>query len=194
MKLNASGSALLYSVYIGGSADEWGLAIALDSLGQAYVTGQTTSTNFPVVGGFQTTLGDPSGDAFITKINAAGNAFLYSTYLGGNGFDQGQGIAADPVHAGIAYVTGDTLSTNLLTKNGFQLTSGGNGEWTTVGAHLRFEHEGDPSVVAGSLPLTQRSMRHRRRQRIRDWPDRIVRLVHDLVSTVVLRHSADRSV
>ena len=128
VKLNASGSALLYSVYIGGSADEWGLGIALDSLGQAYVTGQTTSTNFPVVGGFQTTLGDPSGDAFITKINAAGNAFLYSTYLGGNGFDQGQGIAADPVHAGIAYVTGDTLSTNLLIKNGFQLTSGGNGD------------------------------------------------------------------
>jgi uncharacterized repeat protein (TIGR01451 family) len=128
VKLNASGSALLYSVYIGGSADEWGFGIAVDSLGQAYVTGRTTSTNFPVVGGFQTTLGDPSGDAFITKINAAGNAFLYSTYLGGNGIDQGQGIAADPVHTGIAYVTGDTSSSNLLTKNGFQLTSGGNGD------------------------------------------------------------------
>jgi uncharacterized repeat protein (TIGR01451 family) len=133
VKLNASGSALLYSVYIGGSADEWGFGIAVDGGGQAYVTGRTTSTNFPVVGGFQTTLGDPSGDAFITKINAAGSAFLYSTYLGGNGIDQGQGIAADPVHTGIAYVTGDTSSTNfsstnLLTKNGFQLTPGGNGD------------------------------------------------------------------
>src|SRR5712691_10605044 len=128
VKLNASGSALLYSVYIGGSADEWGFGIAVDSLGQAYVTGRTTSTNFPVVGGFQSALGDPSGDAFITKINAAGNAFLYSTYLGGNGTDQGQGIAADPLHAGVGYVTGDTSSTNLPTTNGFQLTPGGNGD------------------------------------------------------------------
>ena len=100
VKLNAIGSALLYSVYLGGSADEWGFGIAVDSLGQAYVTGRTTSTNFPVVGGFQSTLGDPSGDAFITKINAAGNAFLYSTYLGGNGIDQGQGIAVGPAPLG----------------------------------------------------------------------------------------------
>jgi uncharacterized repeat protein (TIGR01451 family) len=128
VKLNASGSALLYSVYIGGSADEAGFAIAVDGAGQAYVTGSTTSTNFPVVGGFQTALGDPSGDAFVTKINAAGNAFLYSSYLGGNGIDQGQGIAVDPVHAGVVYVTGDTSSTNLPTKNGFQLTPGGNGD------------------------------------------------------------------
>jgi len=128
VKLNAAGSALLYSVYLGGSADEWGFGIAVDSLGQAYVTGRTTSTNFPVVGGFQTILGDPSGDAFITKINAAGNAFLYSTYLGGNGLDQGQGIAADPLQPGIVYVTGDTSSTNFANTNGFQLTAGGNGD------------------------------------------------------------------
>jgi uncharacterized repeat protein (TIGR01451 family) len=128
MKLNAAGSALLYSVYLGGSADEWGFGIAVDGLGQAYVTGRTTSTNFPVVGGFQTALGDPSGDAFITKINAAGNAFLYSTYLGGNGLDQGQGIVADPLHPGIVYVTGDTSSTNFANTNGFQLTTGGNGD------------------------------------------------------------------
>ena len=102
------------------AADEGGYGIAVDSLGQAYVTGQTTSTNFPVVGGFQTTLGNASGDAFITKINAAGNALVYSTYLGGNGTDQGQGIAADPMHPGIVYVTGNTISSNLRTKNGFQ--------------------------------------------------------------------------
>jgi uncharacterized repeat protein (TIGR01451 family) len=128
VKLNAGGSALLYSVYLGGSADEWGFGIAVDSLGQAYVTGQTTSTNFPVMGGFQTALGDPSGDAFITKINAAGNAFLYSSYLGGNGIDLGQAIVTDPLRAGVAYVTGDTSSTNLPTTNGFQLTAGGNGD------------------------------------------------------------------
>jgi uncharacterized repeat protein (TIGR01451 family) len=128
VKLNAAGSALLYSVYLGGSADEWGLGIAVDSLGQVYVTGLTTSTNFPVVGGFQTSLGDASGDAFITKINAAGNAFLYSTYLGGNGADQGRGIAVDPLHPGIVYVTGDTSSTNMPTSNGFQLMRGGNGD------------------------------------------------------------------
>jgi uncharacterized repeat protein (TIGR01451 family) len=126
VKLKADGSALLYSVYLGGSADEWGLGIAVDGLGQAYVTGRTTSTNFPVVGGFQSTLGDATGDAFITKINAAGNAFLYSSYLGGNGTDQGNGIAVDP--SGIAYVTGTTASSTFPTKNGFQLTGGGSGD------------------------------------------------------------------
>ena len=126
VKLNDTGSALLYSAYVGGSADELGLAIAVDDEGQAYVTGRTTSTNFPVIGGFQATLGDASGDAFVTKINANGTAFVYSTYLGGNGTDQGQGIA---VHGGIAYVTGDTSSTaGFPTTNGFQLTSGGNGD------------------------------------------------------------------
>jgi hypothetical protein len=136
VKLNAAGSAIFYSVYLGGSADEWGLAIAVDGLGQAYVTGRTTSTNFPVVGGFQTTLGDTSGDAFITKINAAGNAFLYSTYLGGNSIDQGQAIAVDPLHPGIVYVTGDTSSTNFA-QNGFQLTPGGNGDVRDEGGYGR---------------------------------------------------------
>ncbi len=125
VKLNANGSGLLYSVYLGGSADEWGFGIAVDTLGQAYVTGRTTSSNFPVVGGFQSTLGDPTGDAFITKINAAGDAFLYSTYLGGNGSDQGNGIAVGP--SAIAYVTGNTTSSNLVTKNAFQ-AAGGNGD------------------------------------------------------------------
>ena len=115
VKLNPTGSALVYSVFMGGSADDAGFAIAVDGAGQAYVAGMTTSTNFPIVGGAQTAIGDPSstalGDAFVAKINATGTALLYSTYLGGQAADEARGIAVD--NAGNAYVAGTTASTNF---------------------------------------------------------------------------------
>jgi len=137
VKLNPTGSSISpalggYSVFLGGSSADAGFAIAVDSANQAYVTGKTTSKDFPVVGGFQAAPGvlggDPLGDAFITKLNAAGTAIVYSTYLGGSGADQGQGIAVD--RAGVAYVTGNTASPfpSFLTKNAFQLTPGGGGD------------------------------------------------------------------
>src|SRR5712664_2858829 len=124
-KLNSSGSALIYSTYLGGSGDDVGQGIALDSLGNAYVTGFTSSTNFPhSVAAFQTTLAG-SFDAFVTKLNLAGSApLLYSTYLGGDSADRGYAVAVDG--SGNAYVTGYTTSTKYPTTTGaFQTTSAG---------------------------------------------------------------------
>jgi Beta-propeller repeat len=121
-KLNAAGDALVYSTYLGGSGSDIGLGIALDAVGDAYVTGYTTSTNFPTANPYQSTIGSGQ-EAFVTKLNAAGNALIYSTYLGGNNDDSGYGIAVDAV--GDAYVTGYTYSTNFPTENPFQSTIGG---------------------------------------------------------------------
>jgi hypothetical protein len=124
-KLNAAGSALLYSTYLGGSGDEAGNDIAVDVSGNAYVTGHTQSTNFPTTtGAFQTALHGPT-DAFVSKLNAAGSALLYSTYLGGsaNGYAEGYGIAVDA--SGNAYVTGGTFSNFPITSDAFQTTPRG---------------------------------------------------------------------
>ena len=131
-KLNASGSALVYSTYLGGSNTDGGYGIAVDGAGNAYITGYTYSTDFPTAGAFQTSHASDGGgdDVFVTKLNASGTAFIYSTYLGGNGYDGGRGIAVDG--AGNAYVTGYTRSTNFpATTGAFQNSSGG-GEDTFV--------------------------------------------------------------
>ena len=121
-KLNAAGTALVYSTYLGGSASDAGLDIAVDSAGNAYVTGDTSSTNFPTANPLQPASGGGT-DAFVAKLNAAGTALVYSTYLGGSGNDVGSGIAVDS--AGNAYVTGNTVSTNFPTANPLQPASGG---------------------------------------------------------------------
>ena len=109
-KLNPAGSALAYSTYLGGALGDNGNAIAVDAGGNAYVTGVTSSTNFPRANPLQN---DNRGgnDAFITKLNTAGTALLYSTYLGGVNDDRGAGIAVDTI--GTAYVTGATASPNF---------------------------------------------------------------------------------
>jgi soluble cytochrome b562 len=116
-------ASLVYSTYLGGNGFDQGNGIAVDGSGNAYVTGQTTSTNFPTLNQFQT---DQAGtDAFVTKIDTtkSGNASLvYSTYLGGSGEDSGQGIAVDG--SGNAYVTGQTTSTNFPTLNQYQIDPG----------------------------------------------------------------------
>jgi hypothetical protein len=123
-KLNPAGSALVYSTYLGGSAGEGGNRIAVDSAGNAYVIGNTSSTNFPTTSGaYQTTLNGP-GDVFVTKLNPTGNGLVYSTYLGGSAGDGGSGIAIDS--AGNAYLTGNAPSTDFPTTAGaFQPTFGG---------------------------------------------------------------------
>jgi hypothetical protein len=124
-KLNAAGSALLYSTYLGGSGGDFGFGIAVDSSGNAYVTGSTDSSNFPTTSGaFQTIFGGGFADAFVSKLNAAGSALLYSTYLGGNDQEIGYGIAVDA--SGNGYVAGRTASSNFPTSAGaFQTTIGG---------------------------------------------------------------------
>jgi len=109
---------LTYSTYLGGSsAGDTGLAIAVDASGEAYITGSTVSGDFPTVNPFDPTNKTSPGfvTAFVSKINAAGTALVYSTYLGGSGAEEGSGIAVDT--AGNAYVTGFTTSLDFPLAN-----------------------------------------------------------------------------
>lgn len=125
VELNPSGSALVYSTYLGGSSVDYGNSLALDSAGEAYVVGATESIDFPTTAGaFQTTLASTGlDDAFVTMLNSSGSALVYSTYLGGTSTDVGTGIAVDST--GAAYVTGYTQSTDFPTAAPFQAASGG---------------------------------------------------------------------
>ena len=116
-KLNATGTALLYSTYLGGGSTDTGSAIALDAAGNAYVMGSTFSTDFPTKNPFQAAKGAQE-DAFVTKVNAAGSGLVYSTYLGGNDVDEGNAIAVDA--AGNAYLAGYTASTNFPLASPFR--------------------------------------------------------------------------
>lgn len=126
-KLNNTGTALIYSTYIGGSNNDVGNAIALDASNNTYITGYTTSTNFHVtLGAFQTIFAG-SEDVFVTKLNATGTALIYSTYLGGNTWDNGNDICLDA--SGNVYVTGYTESNNFtITVGAFQTTKVGVGD------------------------------------------------------------------
>ena len=122
-KLNAAGSTLSYSTYLGGSSDDYGIGIAVDSSGNAYITGLTSSTDFPTVNSLQATFGGGYYDAFVAKLNAAGSTLSYSTYLGGSSDENAHGIAVDS--SGNAYVTGLTSSTDFPTANAVQASNGG---------------------------------------------------------------------
>jgi uncharacterized repeat protein (TIGR01451 family) len=114
--------AIAYSTFLGGGGFEDVEAIAVDTAGNLFLTGTTSSANFPTQNPFQANKrGDE--DVFVAKINAAGNALIYSTFLGGGGDDEGYGIAIDA--AGHAYVTGSTDSGNFPTQNALQSTRNG---------------------------------------------------------------------
>lgn len=147
-KLNATGDRFLYATYLGGPGSDRGFGIAIDPYGSAYVTGSTSlphigvalterselpsreagapgqaeSPHFPTVNPLQSTYGGDT-DAFVAKLDPAGTTLFYSTYLGGNGPDEGHGIATDL--AGNAYVTGHTFSPNFPTANALQAKPGG---------------------------------------------------------------------
>ncbi len=117
-ELNAAGSALVYSTYLGGNGDDTGRRIAVDGSCNAYVVGDTSSLNFPTAAPFQPLNQGGPFDAFVVKLNAAGSALVYSTYLGGGFNDVARGLAVDG--SGSAYVTGETASLNFPTANAIQ--------------------------------------------------------------------------
>jgi hypothetical protein len=130
-KLNPTGSALVYSTFLGGSLSEVGRGIAVDGSGNAYVTGRTESSNsvsvpFPTTPGAYQTTSQGTPDAFVTKVNPTGTAFVYSTFLGGNVKDEAFGLATDPL--GNAHIIGQTRSTNFPLVNPFQSICPQNGD------------------------------------------------------------------
>lgn len=122
-KLNVNGTALVYSTFLGGHARDIGRDIAVDSGGNTYVTGQTSSLNFPATAGaFQTSF-HGGADAFVTKLNAAGSTLLYASYIGGNDVDVASGIALDSF--GNAYLSGLSASADFPTVKTLQEFGGG---------------------------------------------------------------------
>jgi len=141
-KINAAGTAVVYSTFLGGSGDDYGNGIAVDAAGNAFVTGSTASTNFPGVTGssIQPAYGGDSTDGFVTEIDPAGAAIVFSTYLGGSGRDVANGIALNAV--GDVYVTGTTQSAAFpgVSGSSIQPSPGGGGDAfvTKIGAQLSF--------------------------------------------------------
>ena len=121
-KVNPAGSALAYSTYLGGAGDDWGVGVALDSAGSAYVAGQTYSRNFPILAPFQVALRG-SQDGFVTRVSPLGSALLFSTFLGGTGFDEATAVAVDAARN--VYVTGQTSSSDFPTAAPLQAATGG---------------------------------------------------------------------
>ena len=118
-EINPEGTALVYSTYVGGSGDDYGTALALDSTGAAYVTGNTSSANYPVTANVKQTAISGKIDAFITKLSPGGGSLSYSTYLGGKQNDYATSVAVDS--KGDVFVTGYTDSIDFpLTKSFFQ--------------------------------------------------------------------------
>lgn len=134
-KLTPAGS-FIYSTYLGGATgSDTGFGIATDSSGNAYLTGSTTSTDFPTMNPIHGSNGGSNGDVFVTKLNSQGSALVYSTYLGGTGFEMGRGIAVDA--ANNAYVTGITDSVEfpvvagaLRTKSPLYKSTDGATNWS----------------------------------------------------------------
>lgn len=124
-KLDATGSSLVYSTYLGGSGIDYGRAVAVDAAGDAFITGSTQSTDFPTMNPLQVGL-DGGADAFLAEFDPTGATLLYSTYLGGSGADEALAIALDS--SGNPYIAGYTFSSNFPTQNALQSTLAGSSD------------------------------------------------------------------
>ena len=122
-KLNPAGNAFVYSTYLGGNGAERGNSIAVDSSNNAFITGFTSSTDFPTQTPRQGTSGGGSFDAFLTKLSVNGSTLVYSTYHGGSGSEVGSKVALDS--SANAYVGGYTSSTDFPTASPRQGSNGG---------------------------------------------------------------------
>ena len=159
LKVNAAGSGIAYSALIGGAGNDFATGIAIDSTGSAYISGYTTSLAFPVtIGSLQPSYGGGIQDAFIAKLNAAGSALVYATYLGGSGNDIANAIAVDA--SGEVYVAGYTDSSNLPVSNALYPRPTGEGDafvakLTAAGSALVFSTYlgGTLTDIASALAL-----------------------------------------
>jgi len=140
-KVDASGSSLVWSSFLGGTSGEYGYAIAVDGAGAAHVTGETSSTDFPLVSEFDDTR--ESSEVFVTKVDPSGSSLAWSTYLGGTSSDQGYALALDS--SGNVYVTGYTSSSDFPAIGGFDTTQQGTDAFVT-----KIEPLG-PSIVWSSF-------------------------------------------
>jgi hypothetical protein len=125
-KLNGAGSQLLYGTYLGGTGNEFPGGIGIDNSNRMFITGRTTSTNFPNVSAFQTAYGGGSSDIVIARLNAAGSQLDYSTYMGGDSTDQAEAIVVNALSH--VYIAGQTNSPDLPVKRPLQSTLGGNAD------------------------------------------------------------------
>ncbi|HEX2670980.1 MAG TPA: SBBP repeat-containing protein, partial [Polyangiaceae bacterium] len=139
-------TGLVYSTYLGGSGTEYGNAIALDTSGSAYVVGSTTSSNFPILNARQSAHAGGSNDAFLCKLNLTGSGLVFSTYLGGSGTDEANGVT---VTLGTAVVVGSTLSTNFPLALAKQPVPGGNNH--TDAFVTRFDASGTSLIYSTYL-------------------------------------------
>ena len=158
-RLSASGGAIEFASFLGGSLADWANGIAVDGSQGVYLTGRTNSTDFPLTAALQAKPGG-GGDAFVTKLDLSTFKTVYSTYLGGGGTDSGNGIAV--AANGSATVTGETLSTDFpatpgafqakSTKSAWARSSDAGGAWKTTAAGLAnvsiFDIAIDPSSAA----------------------------------------------
>ncbi|HEX8456242.1 MAG TPA: Calx-beta domain-containing protein [Pyrinomonadaceae bacterium] len=151
-KFNASGDSLAYSTYLGGAGSDYATGVALDAAGAAYVAGRTESANFPTVSSAQAIVSGGT-DAFVSKINVAGSALEYSTYLGGEAFDEARGIAVDSM--GRAHVVGSTVSRNfpvtpdtLRNRSAFYRTADGGARWNNDSFNFRTTSSSPSTMLA----------------------------------------------
>ena len=152
-KMKSDGSALIYSTYLGGNGDDLAMRVAVDADKNAYVTGVTESANFPTANAFQAHY-HGNQDAFISKVNAAGSVFVFSTYLGGTGTEASQGFGGQENIAvtpdGHVIVAGCTNSADFPVVNAFQTTYAGGG-YLGDGVVTMFDPSGQSVVFSTYL-------------------------------------------
>jgi hypothetical protein len=152
-KMKSDGSALIYSTYLGGSDDELAWGIAVDAGKNAYVTGTTASGDFPTANPYQPSHRGGGSDCFVSKVNAAGSALAFSTYLGGSGLDSSLGFGKCDIAVtskGSAVVVGHTNSADFPVVNAFQSTYGGGG-YTGDAFVTKFDPSGQSLVFSTYL-------------------------------------------